>query len=287
MHKPKHATTSFHCTFSSLQTDTDTPFLSNLQGPLGWGWSGLNTPSAGMSLMAVAQLDLKQGSLQAPLWRAGWKKKQNSQWKKSRAWTGVCDCYHGCMCPVCVQIWLRCEWMCVLTLHLSKNCQLQMVKEDRGRGVTDSSSQGASISILFAGSRVWNFDEEQFASLDGYEEVGFVRCHRKAVPAHCWLQNLPTPPPTGTHPLPFTHRPPGTTFWLLWPMAIAQLCCVSKSTCWEPFHQPSLGFFNTIQGHPTTTSTHTHLKIRQIGGDTDAVNMCTHVKLLALCGDVL
>lgn len=129
-------------------------------------------------------------------------------------------------------------------------------KRTEDGGVTDSSSQGDSIYILFTGSRVWNIDEERFASLDGYEEVGFVCHHRKAMPTHCQLQNLPTPPPTSIHPLPFTHHPPGTTFWRHQPAVIPLLCCMAKSTCWEPFHQPPLEAFKGIQGHPLHRHTH-------------------------------
>lgn len=60
-----------------------------------------------------------------------------------------------------------------------------------------------------------NLDEEQFASLDAYEEVGFVHHHRKAVAAHCQVQNLPTAPPASPLPsaLQPTRLPPGTTSW--------------------------------------------------------------------------
>lgn len=98
----------------------------------------------------------------------------------------------------------------------------------------------------------------------------------KPCPHTAGSKNLPTPPSTSTHPLPFTHRPPGTTFRLLWPVAIPLLCCVAMSTCWESFHQPSLGLFKAIQGHPPPpTLAHTHLKS---GGDTAAENMCIHLK---------
>lgn len=39
--------------------------------------------------MTVAQPHLKLSSLQASLWDAGSK---NSQWKKTWAWMGVCEC---------------------------------------------------------------------------------------------------------------------------------------------------------------------------------------------------
>lgn len=121
---PGHPTTSFFVSFFLTHRQRHT-LLPYLLGPPGWGWSGLNTPRVGMSLMAVAQLNLKQGSMQASLWDAGSK---NCQWKESWAWRGVCE-------SVCVK--MCCEYVrgCVCSpCILSKNCQLQTVKEDRGRG---------------------------------------------------------------------------------------------------------------------------------------------------------
>lgn len=100
------------------------------------------------------------------------------------------------------------------------------------------------------------------------------------MPAHCWLQNLPTSPPTGTHPLPFTLRLFGTTFWLHQTAVSPPVCCVAKSTCWEPFHQSSLGFFKAIQGHPHTLSTHTnsHTPKKQTEVETRMQKTCIHLK---------
>lgn len=114
-----------------------------------------------------------------------------------------------------------------------------------------------------------NLDEEQFASLDAYEEVGFVSHHRKAVAAHCQVQNLPTAPPAApTHPLPFS--PPASPLALLLgsinqPL-FPRLCSMAKNTCWEPFHPTlSRGLSKPAKrtslhsGH-THTRIHTHLK---------------------------
>lgn len=56
---------------------------------------------------------------------------------------------------------------------------------------------------------------------------------------------------------------PGTIFRLHQPAAIPPLCCVAKSTCWESFHQPLSGVFQSDPRAPTTLGTHTP-KIRQM-----------------------
>lgn len=103
-----------------------------------------------------------------------------------------------------------------------------------------------------------NLDEEQFASLDAYEEVGFVRHHRKAVAAHCQVQNLPTAPPL--HPLPFS--PPATPLALLLG-SISQrlfplLCSMAKNTCWEPFHPTLSRGLSKPAKRTSSPSGHTH-----------------------------
>lgn len=112
-----------------------------------------------------------------------------------------------------------------------------------------------------------NLDEEQFASLDAYEEVGFVHHHRKAVAAHCQVRNLPTAPPASPHPLPFS--PPASPLALLLG-SISQrlfplLCSMAKNTCWEPFHPTlSRGLSKPAKG-TSPPSGHTHTLTHTLG----------------------
>lgn len=146
------------------------------------------------------------------------------------------ECSCGSACQICVKMWLLCKWMSVLTLLPVTTVELK-----RRWGCAESPRQVAGIRILFTASRVWNFDEERFASLDGYEEVGFVGCHQKS---RCLQKpaNLITnrQPPSALHPPPSWHH-----FWLLLPAAIASLYFAAKGTCRESFQWHSLDFFLT------------------------------------------
>lgn len=192
--------------------------------------------------------------------------KGKSHWKESEAWR-VVRCVGWCFWKMHISgLWVNVSW-CVRSPCCSpKICQ----KQTEDGVVSDSPSQGAGVSILFAGSRVWNFDEEQFASLDGYEEVGFVPYHPKAVPAHCWPRILPTPPRTDrhtpTHPLPFTLCP----HWMCF-CCFSQRCFIRHCVVWPgapavgAFYEHSLGFFRVVQGqppHPKQTD-----RWRNIGGN--------------------
>lgn len=207
--------------------------------------------------MSAAQHHLKQNSLQA----SPGNKDENtaSGGKRNLAQRGICETVtmdahaqyeYKCNCVVSISM---SEWMC--SPCCSSKYGHWMRTEDGG--VTDSSSQVASISILFAASWVWNFDEEQFASLDGYEEDGFVRCHQKAVSAHYWLRNTAHPttnrhPPSALHPPPswqrFFYRFGQRLFlhYVVWPRAPAG----------GPFIKPPWGF-SEFQGHLPNLSTHT------------------------------
>lgn len=87
--------------------------------------------------MTGAQPHLKLSSLQASLWDTGSK---NSQWKKKKKNVGL----EGCVweCYVDAHAHYVCKYESVVSMWanvsahlavLSKNCQLQAVKEDRGR----------------------------------------------------------------------------------------------------------------------------------------------------------
>ncbi len=62
-----------------------------------------------MSLMAVAQPNLKQGSLQASLWDTGSKKKTASGKKAGPG--GVCVCVCVCVCGS-VTVDVRAQYVC-------------------------------------------------------------------------------------------------------------------------------------------------------------------------------
>lgn len=68
------------------------------------------------------------------------------------------------------------------------------------------------------------------------------------------------PPLSSADPPPSTHCSPGITCPPLWPTTVPSLCCVSKSTCWEAFHQASLEFFSVIKRPlPTSAPTPTYI----------------------------
>ncbi|MED6287125.1 hypothetical protein CHARACLAT_013247 [Characodon lateralis] len=119
-----------------------------------------------------------------------------------------------------------CAYVC-LPCSLSKMCQFLWCKRTEDVSFTDSSRQTGRAFILFTGSLVRKFDEEQFASLDDYEEVGFVLCHRKSQ-VHTLLAPKTCPP----------HHQVAPTLCSFFSALLAPLyfhslvlCCEAKSTC--------------------------------------------------------
>lgn len=175
-------------------------------------------------------------------------------------------------------MWLcsECASACVYSPGCSsKNCQLQTLKEDWG-GVTDSSSQGASIFILFAGNGVWNFDEEQFTSLDGCEEVCFVRGHRKSRGPRTAgsKKSAQRHPPSALHHQPSWHRFPATSAS---GYSSIVLCGQEHllGVCSSSFHGIFFFFFKVIQGHP-------HNLCTWLKSDREVevqMQICIHVRL--------
>lgn len=79
--------------------------------------------------------------------------------------------------------------------------------------------------------------------------------------AHTLLAPQPAQSTTNQLPPSALQHHPGTTFWLQQTVVIPPLCCLAKSTCWDPFHQCSLGFFffqyDPRVDHLACTHTHT------------------------------
>lgn len=244
--------------------------MSYLQVPLGWGWSGLNTPLAGMSLMAAAQPNLKQGSLQASLWDTGSK---NSQWKESWALRCVRVRYCGCTYLACVQMWLCCEYVsgCVGSpCILCKNCQLQMVERgQRDGGVSDSSRQGASHFHFVhwkPSVKLW----WRAICISGWLWRGRL-C---SLPSKSRARTLPAPKPahptTNRHPPSALHPPPS---WHYFSTASASgystIVLHGQEHLLGVLSSTLSGVFQSDPRVPPTTQTR-----KIISGDTGAENMC-------------
>lgn len=138
----------------------------------------------------------------------------------------------------CILFWMLGVWVCVRTyLAVHLNRQFLWWKKTENGGVTDCSSQADKIFILFTGNRVWNFDEEQFASLDDYEEVGFVLCHRKANARTLLLQKTCPPhhqPAPSLSSLPFALLAP---FISTSASDYSSLVLWARAPAGSPFHQ--------------------------------------------------
>lgn len=189
----------------------------------------------------------------------------------------------ACVCKCDCVVSVRVHVCTYLAVRLRTASYKHWKRTEDWGGVTDSSSQGASIFILFAGNGVWNFDEEQFASLDGCEEVCFVRGHRKSrgprtagskKSAHPIAQRHP---PSALHHQPSWHRFPATSAS---GYSSIVLCGQEHllGVCSSSFH--GIFFF---QSDPRAPPQPLHMtEIRQRGGGTDANLHSCETKVVVL-----